>query len=312
MAITGIQSITYGVHDLAESRRFFGDFGLVTTRTDDAGCDFELPEGSHVALRLADDPSLPLRFEEGPGVRQVCWGVDSQAELERLAQDLATDREVARDGKDAIAFVDDVGLPTMLRVWTPREVVSRAESSNAPGRITRLNELRHWYSEARPKVMQHVVFSAADPRKAARFYVNRLGFRISDIQDGAGVFLRCDGRSEHHNLFWQAGNALRFRHLAFGVESIDEIMVGASEMLNHGWKSRLGLGRHRISSTYFYYFECPAGGDAEYSTDTDYVDDRWQPRVWGRAFGHIYWSSKPRDRAPAQEVRFADAADLAL
>lgn len=312
MAVTGIASITYGVDDFAASRRFFLDFGLVPERDDPHACDFVLPEGSRVLLRTADDTDLPPRFEDAPGVRRVCWGVDNIDELRSLAAAVGRDRAVDWIDGATVAFADEDGLPVRLTVWNPEPVTSREESSNAPGRITRLNQLRHWYTEARPKVMQHVVFSTTDPRRAARFYVERLGFRISDIQEGAGVFLRCSGRNEHHNLFWQLGNALRFRHLAFGVESIDEVMIGASEMLRKGWESRLGLGRHRISSTYFYYFECPAGGDAEYSTDTDYLDDSWHPRVWGRAYGHIYWSSKPRDREPAPEMRMASPEDLAL
>jgi hypothetical protein len=30
----------------------------------------------------------------------------------------------------------------------------------------------------------------------------------------------------------------------------------------------------------FYYLPCPAGGEAEYGADADYVDDAWVPRDW--------------------------------
>jgi catechol 2,3-dioxygenase-like lactoylglutathione lyase family enzyme len=312
MAIIGIHSVAYGVHDLDASVRFYSDFGLVPVRSDTAGADFALPDGSTVLLRHAHDPALPAAFEPGPGVRQVTWAVDSTASLRLLADSLAADREVMPLPDDAVAFVDDAGLPTVLRVAQPRAVLSPPDPTNAPGRIERWNSHRRWHDAARPKVMQHVVFAHPDVRRAAAFYVNRLGFRISDIQDGGGFFLRADGRNEHHNIFWQPGKALNFRHLAFGVESIDEIMAGAARMQRLGWHSALGLGRHRISSTYFFYFDNPAGGDAEYSTDTDYLTDEWVPRVWGRKFGHIWWTARPRDEEPAQEVRLSRPEERAL
>jgi hypothetical protein len=74
---------------------------------------------------------------------------------------------------------------------------------------------------------------------------------------------------------------LRFRHANFGVEDIDEIMLGANYMTRRGWEpSHLGLGRHRIDSALFYYLPCPAGGEAEYGADADYVDNAWVPRDW--------------------------------
>jgi hypothetical protein len=52
-------------------------------------------------------------------------------------------------------------------------------------------------------------------------------------------------------------------------------------MVRCGWEpSHLGLGRHRIDSALFYYIPCPAGGEAEYGADADYVDDAWVPRDW--------------------------------
>ena len=57
------------------------------------------------------------------------------------------------------------------------------------------------------------------------------------------------------------------------------MMVGANYMTRHGWApSQQGLGRHRIDSALFYYMPSPAGGEAEYGADADYLDDSWVPR----------------------------------
>ena len=58
-------------------------------------------------------------------------------------------------------------------------------------------------------------------------------------------------------------------------------------------KSRLGLGRHRISSAIYCYVPNPNGGEAEYTCDTDYLDDNWIPRVWQWQFGAAMWTHDP-------------------
>lgn len=312
MPIVGLHRVDYGVADLPAAERFYRDFGLAAVQALGGACTFELPDGSSITLRDAADPTLPPPFEQKPGVRRVTWALDTLETLRALEASLASDRPVTRIGEAAISFIDDAGVPTALEVAAPRPVHSPPELVNAPGRVERWNRNRRWYAQARPKVMQHIVFAHPDVRRAAAFYVNRLGFRISDIQDGGGFFLRADGRNEHHNIFWQPGKALAFRHLAFGVENLDELMAGATHMVRQGWRSALGLGRHRISSTFFYYFDNPAGGDAEYSTDTDYLDDDWVPRVWGRKFGHIWWTTTARDEDPAIEVRLSKPEERVL
>lgn len=313
MVITGIHSITYTTKDLQEGVRFHELLGLRLIRRDDDGADFELPDGSTVRLRAPSDAVAAGRFV-GPegGVSEVCWAVDSEQALEALAAGLAADRTVQSHGAAECSFVDDAGLPVRLRVAAFQPLQAPADPVNAPGRVERLNQLRPWYERAFPQQFQHVVFAVPEPRAAARFYVQRLGFRISDIQEEGGVFLRAPGNVQHHNLYWQRGESPAFRHIAYGVRSVDEVMAGAEFMTQHGVASRMGLGRHRISSTFFYYMPNPCGGESEYATDADCLDDGWQPRVWGRAFGHIWWLAKGREQAPAPRVRLADPEDLRL
>jgi hypothetical protein len=128
--------------------------------------------------------------------------------------------------------------------------------------------------------------------------------------------LRADGSNNHHNLlllnarapFGGMDGQARFHHANFGVEDVDEIMVGANYMTRRGWEpSHLGLGRHRIDSALFYYLPCPAGGEAEYGADADYVDDGWVPRDWIEplfAFSHFV-HNLPDFLANAPDWRFA-------
>jgi catechol 2,3-dioxygenase-like lactoylglutathione lyase family enzyme len=313
MAITGILSITYVTNDLEAGRQFHEQLGLTLVHASAHGIDFALPDGSSVLLRTEGSPDLPAPLaDQDNGVREVCWAVNDAASLAALAAGIAVDRPVCWSGETECAFHDDAGLSVRLRLAQLKPISAESDPTNAPGRVERLNQLRRWYDRAIPLQMQHVVFSSPQARAQARFYVQRLGFRISDIQEEGGVFLRAPGSVQHHNLYWQRAEMTAFRHVSYGVANLDALMAGAAYMARHGVKSRLGLGRHRISSTFFYYMPNPCGGDAEYSTDTDCLDDHWVPRVWGRVFGHIWWLAQGREQEPEERMRMATEEDLKL
>ena len=306
MAIIGIERLIYGVGDVAECARFFDDFGLVRDVEEEADAVvFVLPEGSRVVLRHRDDPALPATIMAGDGVREVIWGVSDARSRDRLAQGLARDHAVTLDADGTAHFVADFGVAMGLRVFDRKPVVTAPDPLNSPGQINRLNQHRKWRLRARPKVIAHVVFAVPGYEAGYTFMRDRLGFRLSDSQQGFGKYLRADGSTNHHSLLLLNANApfpemdgqLRFHHANFGVEDIDEIMVGANYMMRKGWDaSHMGLGRHRIDSALFYYIPCPTGGEAEYGADSDAVDDSWVPRHWSNplfAFAHFVSNLPP-------------------
>jgi|SRR5882757_3458696 len=305
MAILGIDTLVYGVDDVKTSTRFFEDFGLRLVESSSEESRFELPEGSYVVLRPLGHPSLPQSTVEGPGVREVIWGVDSARSVEALARELVADRKIQRDDDGTIHFVTDFGNAMGLREFAKKPVLTAPDPLNSPGRVNRLNQHRKWRLRAYPKVIAHVVFSVPAYREAAQFMITRLGFKLSDSQRGFGEYLRADGSNSHHTLLLLNADAPipgmdgkhRFHHANFGVEDIDEIMVAANHMTRCGWEpSHLGLGRHRVDSALFYYMPCPAGGEAEYGADADCLDDSWVPREFIQplfAYSHFVHNLPP-------------------
>jgi hypothetical protein len=130
-----------------------------------------------------------------------------------------------------------------------------------------------------------------------------MGFRYTDHSKGTGIFARADGTYEHHSIFWVncdlpiAPDSFKFMHIAFGMDDIDEVMLGANIMEAKGWKNESmnssgGISRHRISSAIYYYCDMPGkAGEAEYHADTDYLDDNWVPRAWDFRFGSLLWAN---------------------
>ena len=325
MSIVGIESLIYGVESVADSARFFEDFGLKRAAKPSGITRFELPEGSSVVLRSKDDPALPASSLVGTGVREVIWGVATQEALEEISRDLGMDREVRRDADGTAHFLTDFGAAMGLRLYLKKPVVTAPDPINSPGRVNRLNTHRKWRLRAYPKVIAHVVFAVPDYLRAAEFMRRRLRFKLSDSQRGFGEYLRADGSNNHHSLlllnadlhFPGLDGQYRFHHANFGVEDIDELMVGANHMTRCGWSpSQFGLGRHRIDSALFYYLPCPAGGEAEYGADSDIVDDSWVPREWTEplfAYSHFVHNLPPFLMQPPEwTFRYITVAEAGL
>jgi catechol 2,3-dioxygenase-like lactoylglutathione lyase family enzyme len=305
MAIIGIERLIYGVENLEESARFFRDFGLREMDEESGGGVLGLVNGARVVLLPLGHSALPKGGRiVGQGVQEVVWGVDTQASLDMLRSRVGEVVDVDWDGEVA-RFVTPFGVPMGLRVWAPRPVVCAPDPSNAPGRVERLNRPRRWRLGATPRLITHVVFAVPNYDSVYQFMVDVLNFRLTDRQLGFGNYLRADGTNNHHNILLLNADApfpgvdgkLRFHHANFALEDIDEIMISVNNMIRKGWApSEQGLGRHRVDSALFYYFVCPAGGEAEFGADADYVDDNWVPREWTNplfAYAHFVHNLPP-------------------
>lgn len=303
MAILGIESLVFGVEDLALCTRFWDDFGLNPVSRPDPQAPFpeavwDVASGSRVFVRKHDDPSLPKSLTTGSTMRETVLGVDTPQALDALAARLS-DCNLLRDDDGTAHFTAPDGNAFALRVWNKKRVVSAPDPVNAPDHIVRLNQHRKWRLRSRPKTINHAVYFSDDYVGAYEFFRDRLGFVMTDHAKANGIFARADGTHEHHTLFWvtTAHPPLHkkrgFNHCAFGVEDVDELMTGANYMQDQGWPDERNfaarLNRHRISSALYYYFPNPNGGDAEYHADTDYLDSTWVPRVWETQFGASLW-----------------------
>ena len=305
MNVLGVESVVFGVSDLTESAQFWTDFGLPVEYVNEAEAVFRLASGSRVILYAHGDARLPSPDPfPGDGVKETVWGVDNAADVAAVAARLAGEGVAVRhDADGTIHAVCPDGQPIAVRVWAKRAVVSEVSPVNTPASYPRFNQHRIWRARAIPKTINHVVFFSPDYVASFEFYERVLGFRYVDHSKGVGIFARAGGTFEHHSIFWVncdlpfAPDAFKFMHIAFGMDDIDEVMLGANIMEAKGWKnvstnSSGGISRHRISSAIYYYCDIPGkGGEAEYHADTDYLDDNWVPRAWDFRFGSLLWAN---------------------
>lgn len=282
MSQTGIDKVTYGVKDLAKAETFWTDFGLKKIDAGNGHLTFACQNGATVEIRSPDDPELPPAVGESVDatVRECTFGVRTDADLKALADNLSADSDVREDADGSIHIVDPVGFGVAFRVTQTEKAIAPEQDVNVPGRATRINKRGDMYEQASPLEISHIVYMTDELETQKEFYVDRLGFKVTDSYPGRGYFARGGAAHHHHNLFLlDPGIGKRgFHHLAFELGTIHELFGGGNNMTRHGWETQIGPGRHPISSCYFWYFKNPCGGAAEYDFDSDVVDDNWQPK----------------------------------
>ena len=280
MNITGVESILYGCADVAAAQKFFTDLGFVPDEIGAEETTLRLPDNSAVILRAANDPSLPEAPVAGDTAREVVWGVDSLETQEAIAAELTRDRAVHKSEDGVLHAADDRGHAVGFQVSACREPLLEPPLTNAPGSRLRRNR-RADGTEIRVPVVQrlaHVGYWAPGEVDATMaFWVERLGFRVSEYVRDVGVFLRAAGSNEHHDVFFaRRGERRGFQHASYEVRDFDEVMLLGSHMEALGWETHFGPGRHIFGSNIFWYFWHPAGALLEITADLDYVDDSWQ------------------------------------
>ena len=130
-------------------------------------------------------------------------------------------------------------------------------------------------------------------------------------------FYRCN--ANHHSLAIADGEATTLNHVAFEVNSIDDMMRGAGRVMNDG-RARVmwGPGRHSAGDNTFYYFFDPEGNVSEYTAEVEMIldDDAWTPKehapidMWNTAGRPGGGPANVSPNAPATAGRPAEAGDL--
>ena len=279
MSVLGIDEITFGAQDIARCRQFFLDWGLALVEETPTRLLYESLNGCRVIVAHPDTPGLPAGVEADPTLREVVWGVESDADLARYGAAMQTwPGFVQQAGR--IGCTDPSGLAVRVQVSRKKTLVLDCAQTNTWSERSRVDQPSPAYDRARPIEVGHVVFFVKELDKVTQFYQDVLGFVVSDRYPGRGHFLRCAPRGGHHDLFLlqlpDARNGLN--HVAFTVRDVHEVFGGGLHMSRCGWDTELGPGRHPISSAIFWYFVSPAGALVEYYADEDELTENWQAR----------------------------------
>lgn len=284
MRCNGIDKIVHGVDDMETCVRFMDDWGLARKESGGVAATFQTLDGSEVVVVPAEDSGLPPAFEDGSTLRRVVWGVETASDLDALRERLSSRKGFAEEA-DGPSCTDPNGMRLSFRLSRRRPPAIEGSPINVYGRDLRVDERSPVYAAGQPIRIGHVVFFVADVVETLAFYVDVLGFVVSDSYPDSGYFLRCAEEGGHHDLFLlQSPDGKRgLNHVAYTVRDIHEVFGGGIHMNGKGWKTQIGPGRHPISSAYFWYVQNPCGALAEYYTNEDRCTAAWQPKEWERS-----------------------------
>ncbi|MGP2441617.1 VOC family protein [Streptomyces sp. JW3] len=304
MGIQRIESVTYSIDDLGECVRFFEDFGLFLVERTDEHAVFETRTGQTLHLDTDPNPLLPPPVEDGPTLREVVWGVDTQQELDRLVAAVARDRQVRASADGVHHTVDHSGFGVGLTLARPRKTTVDPRRANTLGGVNRWNEPLEPLTRAFPLRMCHVALNIAKEGKdeAVAFYTALLGFRPTDVVEPMGVFMQAPGDDDQHTmLLCHRPDRVSMNHIAYEVPGFDDVIEGGNYMIEKGWREARKLGRHTVGSNVFRFLHAPCGGRVEYAADMDRVDDTYETRVHQETPPHHIWALRTnRDQdAPA-------------
>lgn len=253
--ITDIRYVGYGVVDMEAEHRFYTEsWGLhdVAKHDEMAWLKTQGSEEHHtVRLRASDDDHIDV----------IALAAESRADVNALHDRInASGCHIVQDPRD----IHGPGGGYGFRFFSPDGLPFEISSDVARGPTRRIGR---W--EGLPVRISHIVLHSPDHQAAARFFVDILGFRVSDWLGDFMCFLRCN--NAHHRIALLPGPPC-LNHVAYDMTDVDGMMAGISRLKQAGTDIRWGPGRHTAGDNAFSYFVTPNGFAVEYTAELEEVD----------------------------------------
>jgi catechol 2,3-dioxygenase len=252
--VTGIRSVDLGVRDLEASTAFFTSV-------------WGLPEASR---------DRAARFLRGTGCEHHIVALHERQRSGLLAINFAASDCVAVDAlhaKAAAAGIDILSAPGVLS--GPAGGGYGFALSSPEGQTCTISAEVSTHAHtiddpSRPERLSHAVLNAHAHAEQMSFYMDLLGFRLSDATDHM-AFMRCS--ADHHSIAVARANGPSLNHMAFEMHDFDGLMRASGRMKANGFEIEWGVGRHGPGNNIFTYFVEPNGFVTEYTTGMEQIDE---------------------------------------
>ncbi|MGW3630308.1 VOC family protein [Streptomyces sp. NPDC005122] len=151
----------------------------------------------------------------------------------------------------------------------------------------------------------HTFLLSSDAQKASEWYIDVLGFRLSDTIDfgiAEGIFMHCNSRHHTIALATFPGAPSGIGHLMIEVDRLDAVGRALDLVAESPEALTMAIGEHTNDRMTSFYVKTPSGFDVEYGWNGLLIDDAdWtvghysSPSNWG----HKFTSPPPPPPAPA-------------
>lgn len=249
--------------------------------------------GNSVFLRCWGDYyvySLILTASDKPAMGHAAWRTHGPAELTEAVERIEASGVKGEWIKNsphhgpAYRFKGPGGHPVEIFWEVERYAAPPELKSTFPDRPQKATN-----NGIAPRQLDHVTVATQDVMAMGNWYRSTLGFRFMattslEHDPGRIVFGVITSNEKSHDF----GIAIdfspipgRLHHLAFWVESQNELLRVADLLMENGFPIEFGPGRHGIGEQDYLYFREPSGIRIEVNTGgyRNYVPD-WEPVHW--------------------------------
>ncbi|MEV6233492.1 VOC family protein [Saccharopolyspora shandongensis] len=267
--ITHLRHVDIAMPNFADQRTFYRETWGLTETANDSGVSFLAAEGSPelYVVRLREDDQKRTDL--------IAFGSASPVDVDTLTEQLIG-RGVTLVHEPRV--LDTPGGGYGVRFFDNEGRVVEVSADVAVRAHRKIEE-----RESIPVRLSHVLMNTPTPEVTVRWYIENLGFRLSDtmrIGDREIMwFLRCN--TFHHSFGFVRGPHAAFHHASFEMRGVDEFMRGTGRLHRLGFERLWGPGRHRAGDNSFSYFLDHAGNTVEYTTELEIIDeDTWHPHIY--------------------------------
>jgi hypothetical protein len=193
------------------------------------------------------------------------------------------------------------GIAPLERLPVKKQLMNLGEDFNRAGELMRIPA-----GPAQVKRVGHFVMFTPKLAETIAWYRENLGLLPTDevwVENDSNVvgsFNRCDAGDEyvdHHTCLFFSYPKAGLNHIAFEVNSIDEMFTGHEHLRAKNYEHMFGIGRHLLGSQIFDYWADPWGRVHEHWTDTDRLNAATESHLMDIREGFVsQWGGEPPEK----------------
>jgi catechol 2,3-dioxygenase-like lactoylglutathione lyase family enzyme len=261
-AVTEIRHVAYGVTDFESERAFYKEkWGLREVKADDQSAYFAAAGSDELYV-------VRLRKSAVKRVDVISLAAPDRAAVDQLfTQVQAAKCRLIFAPRELKTFGEGYGF----RFFSPDGLSFEVSSD-----VTRGSMHPIAVGSAIPEKISHIVLHSPNHKALTDFFINTLGFQLSDWLGDFMSFLRCN--EWHHRIAILPGPPC-LNHVAYDMLNVEEMMRGVGKLKRLKTDILWGPGRHTAGNNTFSYFATPNGFSVEYTADLERVPVDWKPTV---------------------------------
>ncbi|MGE2866194.1 VOC family protein [Rhodococcus sp. 3.70] len=296
--ISALGYIGIGAKSIDEWQTFASDvLGLQTIRQKDG-------EGAETLFLRMDQRHHRIAVRQGEDVLSyVGWEVATENDFELQSEalkhagvDVTEEPDLAalRGVKRLLLFDDPAGFQTEI-YYGPAASSTQFISPTNVSFVTK-------GPDGTDLGVGHIVLVAPNMDEVVDFYLNILGFKVSDYISFSEISLTFTHvNPRHHSLAFgpapEGRHSAYLDHIMLEVNEVDGVGRALEYVRSHGLPLIADLGRHTNDEMLSFYVKSPSGIGIEYGTSGKLIDDStWTVSNWDAA---QYWG---HDRSHAASI----------